>query len=1453
MVTKTNLDIQMPELPQGGGVIAGMGESLGTPGAWGTPEYSIPLPVSPARYLQPQLALTYNSTTGNGPFGLGWSCNLPFIGRSVRSGLPGYNENDEFLSLAGIRLVKCASDSPLADTAILTASDVGLPASAQFIVTCYQEQVVSSFNRYEHWVEKSGDARRDFWVIRSTDGDIHLLGKSATAQLFDPAIPQHVARWYLEETLSPLGETILYQYRKENDVGCDEDELQAHPLSTSAVYPQQILYGNRKSVHSLVSFSENQPQWMFRIDFNYGGSGNKWPTRKDCFSDYRYGFDVRTRRLCEQVVLNHEMTLIAGGGTAAENYQPVASLNLAYDEDTVATTLVAIWQSASGSDGGEQHTPPLEFSYQRLDLSVKPTWWAFPDMGKYNLQQHYQMVDLLGDGLPGILYQQRNAWWYREPIRKEDADDPDAVTWSEPRLLPASPLLERGGILRDIDGDGRLEWLVAGAGIQGYYDFNNQNTWDSFIPVQALPLEFFHAHSWLTDISGDGLPDIALLGPDSIRLYPRNADGWGQMQQILQDDGVILPTYANARDEAVIFADISGSGRQHLVRINGQGVRYWPALGGGRFGKAITIPGFALGEGLFDPDRLLLADVDGSGSADILYLYSDRIDLYINQSGNGYARPVSIPFPDGVRYDDSCQIQVADIQGLGVGSLVMTIPHLAPHHFICHLSTVKPWLAERINNNRGTDIQFTYRSSVQSWLDEKALAMAQGQKRHSLLPFPVHTLWRTTITDEITGSSLKSVARYFGGVWDEKQQQFCGFRRVETVDSETFPSSSAVIDAPAITTINWFLTGKASADSLSPDEFWKGDVQAWSNGPLCITEFDGKAQKEGDYRPVSEEENYWLLNVLRGSPLRSEIYAGDEPQTPQKIEQTRWQVRRIASAETDIPAGLAIPVETTEYDYEGVAADPRCRQQITCRVDKWGSFVETLSINYPRRSSLSVDDYPSTLPEGVMEDSLDPQQSRIVINRQKNSWYHIPDSATWLTGLAKTLRIDAFDAGASLLPASGFNVEYFWRNANWQSGYSRALVTQRSFVYTGKNGIPEAHGLLKQTLTSVFNEQSFAALSSHLTQNELESLLKQGGYQRISSELSDDSNEDMLWAAQEQYPTYASREEFYRPQSVQSPMISGVTRLFWNDSYLFPLKITRPDGGQTITQYDYRNLRPTSITDVNDNIHIVEYDSFGRVISTRFRGTEEGVRTGYSTAAFTPPSTIDQALALTSGQPVAAFFLYLPGSWYEGIASFFKRMTGESLPNGRGILFLHREAGRAGYSAADLQAALKGIDRQPPHILQCQVEGYDSEEQRFRHTVMFSDGFSRLLQTAALTEPGLAWQRQPDGRLGAIQQISEQRWIVSGKKEYDNKGNPVSQYLPYFVNDWKWITDDSSRGALPTDRHVYDAFGRETAVYTASGYLRRRHYYPWFVINEDENDTAHGMPKSSVSPCSLES
>src|SRR4051794_39470126 len=67
---------------------------------------------------------------------------------------------------------------------------------------------------------------------------------------------------------------------------------------------------------------------------------------------------------------------------------------------------------------------------------------------------------------------------------------------------------------------------------------------------------------------------------------------------------------------------MTGDGLTDLVQVHPGSVRYWPNLGYGRFGEAIQMANSPRLEGpvLFDPARVRLVDVDGSGAADLVYL-----------------------------------------------------------------------------------------------------------------------------------------------------------------------------------------------------------------------------------------------------------------------------------------------------------------------------------------------------------------------------------------------------------------------------------------------------------------------------------------------------------------------------------------------------------------------------------------------------------------------------------------------------------------------------------------------------------------------------------------------------------------------------------------------------------------------------------------------------------------
>jgi hypothetical protein len=92
-------------LPKGGGAIRGIGEKFAANPVTGTGSMSVPIATSPGRSgFGPQLLLSYDSGSGNGPFGFGWSLSLPAVTRKTDTGLPRYldaTESDVFL-LSGV-------------------------------------------------------------------------------------------------------------------------------------------------------------------------------------------------------------------------------------------------------------------------------------------------------------------------------------------------------------------------------------------------------------------------------------------------------------------------------------------------------------------------------------------------------------------------------------------------------------------------------------------------------------------------------------------------------------------------------------------------------------------------------------------------------------------------------------------------------------------------------------------------------------------------------------------------------------------------------------------------------------------------------------------------------------------------------------------------------------------------------------------------------------------------------------------------------------------------------------------------------------------------------------------------------------------------------------------------------------------------------------------------------
>src|SRR5262249_9635438 len=207
--------------------------------------------------------------------------------------------------------------------------------------------------------------------------------------------------------------------------------------------------------------------------------------------------------------------------------------------------------------------------------------------------------------------------------------------------------------IMDLAGDGRKYLVQFGETVSGYYARNDEAEWEPFMPFPAMPTISFHDPNLRhVDLDGDGHADV-LITEDEVFVWDasRAREGFGPAQFIRKSgDEEKGPTLVFADGtESIYLADMTGDGLTDLVRMRNGEVSYWPNLGYGRFGAKVTMdaaPVFDHPEH-FDHKRIRLADIDGSGPTDVLYLGRHGVTFWLNQAGNCWSAPRQLTtFPD---------------------------------------------------------------------------------------------------------------------------------------------------------------------------------------------------------------------------------------------------------------------------------------------------------------------------------------------------------------------------------------------------------------------------------------------------------------------------------------------------------------------------------------------------------------------------------------------------------------------------------------------------------------------------------------------------------------------------------------------------------------------------------------------------------------------------------------
>ena len=308
-------------LPKGGGAIRDIGEKFTVNTATGTASLTVPVATSPGRAgFGPSLSLSYDSGSGNSPFGLGWKLPMPAIARKTDKGLPRYLDDpdrDTFILSGAEDLVPVREER---DGAWVQAAERRSAYGRRYLVQRYRPRVESLFARIERWRDLDSDETH--WRSISLANATTVYGATAASRIADPDDPTRVFSWLICATYDDTGNAAVYDYAAEDsegvDVGLASERNRTSRSRSAGRYPKRIRYGNR--VPQLATECHPGPgpgdeaEWTFEVIFDYGDHEGDaplpeptraWPCRPDPFSTYRPGFEVRTYRRCHRILMFH--------------------------------------------------------------------------------------------------------------------------------------------------------------------------------------------------------------------------------------------------------------------------------------------------------------------------------------------------------------------------------------------------------------------------------------------------------------------------------------------------------------------------------------------------------------------------------------------------------------------------------------------------------------------------------------------------------------------------------------------------------------------------------------------------------------------------------------------------------------------------------------------------------------------------------------------------------------------------------------------------------------------------------------------------------------------------------------------------------------------------------------------------------------------------------------------
>ncbi|MBO7111410.1 MAG: VCBS repeat-containing protein [Bacteroidaceae bacterium] len=617
--------------------VGGMGGQFSV-SPMGGATYSIPIDVPPGvGGLQPQLAIVYNSQSGNGLCGYGAS--LSGISAITRGPKDIYHDGTaqginyqtvDVLYLDGVRLILDPSSTAGQNGAMY------YPESDPFTRVIEHNAYPSSNN--DTWFE-----------VQSSNGMVYEYGHDSGSRLsYTTVNSNRIHSWYISHAQQPTGNYMIYRYQQDN----------------YCVYPHQITYGSNINQQSTqidtVSFTyeDRSDSVLIRFDGKHGRMGRRLRTITGSTSGSTY----------RKYTLNYNTT---GDGTEYK-FSRLASVSEENGQNESLPATRLDWS----------YLPALNYSSGNLTVNNPANLLSNVTYNFY--KQSYMTGDLNGDAIPEIIGIGPAGNQTIAEVFYGSVND-GSITYSTTGqsgnywttqdtgvFMNVGVTYERERSIIDLDGDGINELLLCHYdGVYNDYgriflEVYGQNTGYGLytLPLSGPSLPIVT----VGDVFNDGRPKILVLETQQNNYGYYKLHFLEYNKQRVSPNDSILSYYSFKNlsfqndPKQMSLSDLNGNGLMDLLVVFEQNYKiYW-----GR-GQLFYSENYSVtGSNIRNYDTMINGDFNGDGLMDFVMNSkgSKRYNLILNNGDGTFSSPLSFDINDVDFYDSTVQDE---------NSLIMTI------------------------------------------------------------------------------------------------------------------------------------------------------------------------------------------------------------------------------------------------------------------------------------------------------------------------------------------------------------------------------------------------------------------------------------------------------------------------------------------------------------------------------------------------------------------------------------------------------------------------------------------------------------------------------------------------------------------------------------------------------------------------------------------------------------